>query len=136
MKAGKSDALYDFSSDCLINGPDSLIPHLTKLIKIFISHGKAPLSLLVCSLVPIVKDSLGDLAASDNYRAIAIGSLLLKLLDWIILILEGDKLSVDELQFGFQGMTSTTMCTWSLTSTIDYYKCRGKDCLWMCNGLL
>ena len=126
MKAGKSDTLYDFSSDCLINGPDSLIPHLTNLFKIFISHGKAPVSLLVCSLVPIVKDSLGDLAASDNYRAIAIGSLLLKLLDWIILILEGDKLSVDELQFGFQGLTSTTMCTWSLTATIDYYKCRGR----------
>ena len=31
--------------------------------------------------LPIVKDTLGDISASDNYRAIAIGSLLLKVLD-------------------------------------------------------
>ena len=80
----------------------------------------------MCSLVPIVKDALGDLTASDNYRAIAIGSLLLKVLDWIVLLLEGDKLNVDELQFGFQAMTSTTMCTWSLAATINYYKYRGR----------
>ena len=66
MKAGKSDALFDFSSDCFTNGPDALITHLTNLIKLFVLHGRTPLFLLVCSLVPIVKDSLGDLASSDN----------------------------------------------------------------------
>ena len=124
MKAGKSDVLFDFSSDCIINGPDALIPHLTNLFRLFVVHGKVPALLLVCSLVPIVKDNLGDLASSDNYRAIVIGSL--KLLDWIVLILEGDKLNVDELQYGYQALTSTTMCTWSLTSTIEYYNLRGR----------
>ena len=66
-----------------------------------------------------MKDNLGDLAVSDNYRAIAIGSLLLKLLDWIVLLLEVDKLNVDELQYGYQAVTSTTMCTWSLAATVD-----------------
>ena len=126
MKAGKSDALFQFSSDCIVNGPESLIPHLTNLIRLFISHGKTPFFILVCSLVPIVKDNLGDQAASDNYRAIAIGSLLLKLLDWVVLLLEGDKLNVDELQYGYQALTSTTMCTWSLSATVDYYNCRGR----------
>ena len=41
-------------------------------------------------------------AISDNYRAIAIGSLILKWFDWLILILNSDKLTTDELQFGFQ----------------------------------
>ena len=42
----------------------------------------------------------------------AIGSLLLKWLDWLILVLEGDKLSSDELQFGFQaGYSTTFVCT-------------------------
>ena len=93
MKLGKSDAVYEFSSDCLINGPDLLISHLTNLFRIFIGHGRVPTSLLVCSLVPIVKDTLGDITSSDNYRAIAIGSRLLKVLDWIVLLLEGDKLN-------------------------------------------
>ena len=76
MKVGKTDALFLFSSDCLINGPESLLPHLTNLIKLFVSHGKAPFFLLVCSLVPIVKDNLGDIATSDNYKAIAIAILV------------------------------------------------------------
>ena len=126
MKAGKSDALYDFSSDCIINGPKTLIPHLTNLVKLFLIHGKAPLFLLVCSLVPLVKDNLADLATSDNYRAIAIGSLLLKLLDWVVLLLEGDKLNVDQLQYGYQALTSTTMCSWSLGATVEYYNNRGR----------
>ena len=126
MKAGKSDGLYDFSSDCLLNGPPSLLAHLTSLIRLFLSHGRVPFYLLICTLVPIVKDNLGDSASSDNYRAIAIGSLLLKLLDWVILILEGDKLNVDQLQYGYQALSSTVMCTWSLSAVIDYYNNRGR----------
>ena len=67
--------------------------------------------MLICTLVPIFKDSLGDLASSENYRAIAIDSLLLKLLDWVILLVEGDKLSVDQLKYEYQALSSTTMCT-------------------------
>ena len=38
-----------------------------------------------------LKDNLDDIAISDNYRAIAIGSLILKWFDWLILILNSDK---------------------------------------------
>ena len=126
MKAGKSDGLYDFTSDCLINGPPSLLKHLTNIIRTFVIHGKVPLYLLICTLVPIVKDNLGDLASSENYRAIAIGSLLLKLLDWVVLLLEGDKLSVDQLQYGYQALTSTTMCTWSVNAVVEHYNSQGR----------
>ena len=85
-----------------------------------------PNFLLACSLIPIVKDNLGDPSTSDNYRAIAIGSLLLKLFDWVVLLVEGDKLHVDQLQYGYQALTSTTMCSWSLATTIKYYNIRGR----------
>ena len=64
--------------------------------------------------MPIVKDNLDDIGTSDNYRAFAIGSLILKWFKWLILILNSDKLTTDELQFGFQKLartTSTTMCS-------------------------
>ena len=48
-------------------------------------------------------DNLGDITS------IAIGSLLLKWFDWLVIILEGDKLATDELQFGFQAKSSTSM---------------------------
>ena len=60
---------------------------MTQLFKWFLRTGKIPHFLLICSLVPIVKDNLSDICNSDNYRAIAIGSLLLKWFDWLILIL-------------------------------------------------
>ena len=101
MRGNKSDALYDFRSDCLINGPPELITHLTNMLRLFVSHGEDPHSILVCTLIPLVKDSLGDITSLDNYRAIAAGSQLVKLLDIVILMLEGEKLGCDQLQLGF-----------------------------------
>ena len=121
MKANKSDAIFDFQSDCLIEGPPEVVTHLTNMIRIFILHGQVPDIILVCTLLPLVKDNLGDLAQSDNYRAIAAGCQILKLLDIVILILEGEKLRCDQLQFGFQPGASTTMCSWMVTSVIDQY---------------
>ena len=86
LKSGKSDALYDYSSDVFINGPPELVTHLTNMIKSFVVHGSVPYFLLLCTLVPIVKDPLGDIQSSANYRAIAISSLVMKLMDWVILL--------------------------------------------------
>ena len=112
-------------TDCLISGPPELVSHLTNLIRAFISHGEVPLSILVCTLLPLVKDNLGDLTQSDNYRAIAAGSQILKLLDIVILILEGEKLGCDQLQFEFQPKASTTMCSWAVTSVLDKHNRQG-----------
>ena len=87
---------------------------MTTIFKWFLATGKIPAFLLLCTLVPIVKDNLEDIATSDNYRAIAIGSLILKWFYWLILILNSDKLTTDELQFGFQKLASTTMCCWRI----------------------
>ena len=109
MKNSKNDSIFDFQSDCLINGPDALVNHLTNILKAFVIHGNVPYFILVCTLLPLVKDNLADITSSDNYRAIAGGSLILKLLDIIIIMLERDKLGCDQLQFGFQAGSSTSM---------------------------
>ena len=110
MKTGKGDSIFDFQSDCLMSGPDILLVHLTNLLRTYVSHGCVPYFILVCTLLPLVKDNLADITSSDNYRAIASGSLILKLLDIVILMLEGEKLDCDQLQFGFQAKSSTSMC--------------------------
>ena len=125
MKGGKSDAMFNVQSDCLVNGPESLIVHLTNLLKTFLVHGRVPYFVLICTLLPLVKDKLSDITTSDNYRAIASGSLLLKLLDMVVMNLEGDKLKCDQLQFGFQSGSSTTMCSWTATTVIEHYNQRG-----------
>ena len=118
---------FDYSSDCFINATPELISHLTQIIKTFLTHGYVPHFLLLCTLVPIVKDSLGDTQSSSNYRAIAISSLVMKLLDWVILLLEGDKLSMDQLQFGYQTNISTTMCSWAVSTVVEHYNIRNRN---------
>ena len=126
MKGNKKDSMFNIQSDCIINGPPALVTHLTQLLRSFLTHGSVPNFVLVCTLLPLVKDNLGDITMSDNYRAIASGSLLLKLLDIVILLLEGDKLHCDELQFGFQEKASTVMCSWMVTTVVDHFTRQNK----------
>ena len=76
------------------------LDHLAVLIQGFLIHGYISEILLLATVVPLIKDKLGDLCSSKNYRSIAISSLIVKILDWIIIILHGDKLKYDKFQFG------------------------------------
>ena len=125
MKEGKNDSVFYLQSECFIDGPQVVLKHLVNLLQMFVVHGFIPQFILVCTLLPLVKDNLADVTSSDNYRAIAGGSLLLKLLDIVILLLEGDKLECDQLQFGFQAGSSTVMCTWTATTVIEHYNRNG-----------
>ena len=127
LNNNKSDPTYSFSSDCIKNSPDSLYEHLSHVLKSFLIHGHVTIFLLLATLVPLIKDKLGSISSSKNYRSIAMSSLILKLLDWIILLLFGDSLGVDELQFAYQPGASTTMCTWTAVETIIYFLRKGSE---------
>ena len=71
MKSNKRDAVFDTVSDCYINGPPELVSHITTLVKMYLSHGNVPFFILLCTLLPLVKDKLGDITSSENYWAIA-----------------------------------------------------------------
>ena len=107
----KSDPMFSFSSDCFKNAPDSLFVHLSNIFKIFLIHGHVSLFLLLSTMVPLIKDKLGNKCSSKNYRSIAISSLLLKIFDWVVIILFSEALKLDDLQFGYQAGCSTTMVT-------------------------
>ena len=50
---------------------------------------------------------------------------MLKILDIVILILEREKLSFSELQFAYQTSSSTTVCSWAVSSVIEYFNRQG-----------
>ena len=127
LKNNKTDPVFDLSSDCLKNAPFILCEQLTLLFKHYVTHGHISLVLMVSTLIPLVKDKLGDITASSNYRSIALCSLILKVFDWVVLLLYSDDLKIDELQFGFQEKTSTSMCTWLAVEAIEYFMRNGSD---------
>ena len=123
----KLDPVYSFSSDCIKQGPDILYDHLSLILKSFVRHAHVPQPLLLSTLVPLVKDKLGNIGCSKNYRSVAISSLVVKLIDWVIILLEDESLKLNELQFAYQAGCSTVMCTWAAVETIDYFLNNGSE---------
>ena len=86
-----------------------------------LSHGFSPNSIILGIMIPIPKDKRKSLCNSVNNRAIALSSIISKILDLVILIKEGMTLCSSDLQFGFKMCTSTTQCTFSMLGTIGHY---------------
>ena len=73
-------------------------------------------------LVPVIKDKVGKLNCMDNYRPIALASILSKVLERILLTrIETFILTMDN-QFGFKRNHSTDMCIYALKEIVAHYK--------------
>ena len=113
----------------ILNAPDVFFDHIALVFRSWLVHGTVTLSLLACAFLPLYKGGLKDPAKTDSYRAIAGSSLLLKLFDNVILLLWGDRLGSDSLQFGFKSGTSTTQCSWMVAEVASYFIRRGTPCI-------
>ena len=129
MKPNKSDVSASYTSNAILNAPDIFFDHLALVYRSWLLHGTVTMSLLSCAFLPLFKGGLKDPNKTDSYRAIAGSSLLLKLFDNVILLLWGDLLGTDSLQFGFKSGTSTTECTWLVMEVASYFLRRGTPCI-------
>ena len=59
---------------------------LSNIFTLFLSHGFTPDSLILGTMISIPKDKKKYFCSSSNYRAIALSSILNKILEWIILL--------------------------------------------------
>ena len=84
LNPNETNPLFSFSSDCIKVESGKLTALLSIIIRCYLVHGHVTRFLLLATLVPIIKDKLGTVNISKNYRSIAISSLVLKVLDWII----------------------------------------------------
>ena len=125
LKNDKVDPELDLTTNALKNSPNELMEHLANLLKFCLVHGYISSLLLICAISPIVKDANGKIDDSGNYRGIGIGSLILKIVDNIILIINDEELTLDRNQFGFQEGSSTSMCTWTVIELVNQFKLAG-----------
>ena len=63
-------------SDNLLHGTNGLFQYIACLFTTMLCHGIAPTGFLLSKLVPIPKNKRGNKCNSNNYRQIAISSLL------------------------------------------------------------
>jgi hypothetical protein len=121
LKHFKNDGNKQLVSDCLIYGTKRLAVLLCMLFNMIIVHGTVPDDFLCGTMIPIPKDTTLS-HMSDKYRAITLSSLVGKLLDMLIIDIEGEQsLKTDCLQFGFKRSSSTILCTGVLKETICHY---------------
>ena len=112
VKSGKNDPIFKYSSDCFKTGSVILNEYLMALIKSFFIHGFIPTILLLSTLMPIIKDKLGSINVSSNYRSVCLTSIIIKILDWIYIEIYGTELGFHNLQFAYQQGISSVSCTW------------------------
>ena len=122
LKLHKHDGDYAIFSNNLIYGSPTLYMYLSLILSSMMRHGYVPDEMLLSTLIPIPKDKRKSLNNADNYRSIALGSIICKVYDNIILDKEKKCLKSTELQFGFKEGFSTTQCTFVVEETINYYK--------------
>ena len=122
LRNGKHDGFSNLYSDHLKYGPDKLAIILSLLFTTMIKHGTVPTGYTFSTILPIVKNKRKNLTSSDNYRAIALSSVMVKILDNIILNKFSDTLVSSDLQFGFKKKHSTIMCSFIVEEVIQYYK--------------
>ena len=89
MKPGKIDVTESYSSDAFLHAPDYLFELLADVFKSYLIHGTVTLQILSCAFLPLFKGGLKKPESFDSYRAIAGASQLLKLFEYVVLILWG-----------------------------------------------
>ena len=103
----KACGLDFISAEHLKNASLRLAPlRLTDLM----IHGIVPDSMLSILLVPVLKDKAGRVSCMDNYRPIALASILSKVVERILLDRITGYLSSCDNQFGFKPKHGTDMC--------------------------
>ena len=101
---------------------------ISVLFTCMLTHGVAPSGLLLFTMIPVPKDKRASKSDSDNYRAIAISSILGKIFDLIVMKEQHVSLITDDLQFDFRENSSIIICTQLLIETIKYYNSNNTDC--------
>ena len=114
LDTGKSSGLDGIFAEHLLHCSERLLSMLAECITGFFVHGFLPDSMLSTVLVPIIKDKTGRIDRMDNYRPIALASVMSKVVEIILLNRISKLLSPCSNQFGFQQKLGTDTCIWAI----------------------
>ena len=127
LKPGKSDGSQRLYTNHLKLASRTLHSYLATAFTALLMHGVIPPDFEASTLIPIPKCANKSLSNSENYRAIAMSSVIGKVLDHVLLEAHARALSTSELQFGFKPKHSTVTCNFALNEVVQHYVSHGSN---------
>ena len=124
---GKSDGTAGLYTDHLINAPIRFHVFLSLLFKSMLTHGSPAEGFMLSTIIPIPKNKRKSMNDSNNYRGIALSSILGKLFDWVLYLSNSVIFESSNYQYGFKPGHSTVQCSFVVNETIQYYINNGSN---------
>ena len=121
LKRNKYDGDLRHCTNHIIHGPRRLSLYIALLFSGMLRHGFTPEGFRISTVIPIPKNKKKSLNNSENYRGIALSSILGKLFDCVVLDQHERDLLSSDLQFGFKAEHSTSMCSFAVKEVMQYY---------------
>ena len=87
-------------------------------------HCYIPQCMINSVIIPLIKNKCGDHTDKNNYRPIALSSIISKVFEHIIAERLEVYLWTNDNQFGFKSGHSTDLCIYALSEFIEYFKSR------------
>ena len=119
LGANKASGLDGIVAEHLLYSSERWCTMLAMCLSGLFVHGFLPDSMLAVVLVPIIKDKTGRI---DNYRPIALASVVSKVVERILLDRISHFLETWPNQFGFKPSLGTDTCIYVLKEMVDKYK--------------
>ena len=110
LDINKSCGLDGIYAEHLKFGSYLLADLLSQCISSFFTHGSLPDSMIANVLVPVIKSKTGRIMSKDNYRPIALASVVSKVAEIVIYNRISVHLDTCPNQFGFKRNHSTDQC--------------------------
>jgi hypothetical protein len=127
LKQGKHDGHLGHYSDHLRHAPHRFACCLLLVFNSLLIHGIVPDEMCLSTVSPIPKNKRKSLSDPENYRAIALSSIMGKLLDRVFLQKCPSLSTTSDMQFGFKKGHGTLHCSFVVREVLEYYTSRGSD---------
>jgi hypothetical protein len=102
LKLGKASGPDELSAEHLLNAHPIVVVHLCLLFRDMALHSYVPDELGKGTIIPLIKDKLGNINDINNYRGITLISVISELFELVLLELRAPYLTTHDLQFGFK----------------------------------
>ena len=122
LSTGKSSGLDGIYAEHLLHCSQRFVTMIAMCFTGLFVHGFLPASMLETVLVPVIKDKTGRIDQVDNYRPIALASVISKVIEIILLSRISGLLETCHNQFGFKQSLGTDTCIYVLKEIIDKYR--------------